>query len=193
VFNIIKLGSILGIFCVAAAFALGAVYESTKGKIAYEKEKVMQEALKSVLPEAKIIVKTDGPDGKIYYRGFKTENMQEEPIGYAIVAAGKGYSSTIQTLIGLTPGGVIKGMNILYQQETPGLGTKSVEIKYGEKDPWFQRQFMGKPGDTIAVDKDGGQIQSITGSTVTSRAIASSIKQEVAWMKAKAILAPVGK
>jgi len=193
VFNIIKLGSILGIFCVAAAFALGAVYESTKGKIAYEKEKVMQEALKSVLPEAKIIVKTDGPDGKIYYRGFKTENMQEEPIGYAIVAAGKGYSSTIQTLIGLTPGGVIKGMNILYQQETPGLGTKSVEIKYGEKDPWFQRQFMGKPGDTIAVDKDGGQIQSITGSTVTYRAIASSIKQEVAWMKAKAILAPVGK
>ena len=192
-FNIIKLGSILGIFCVAAAFALGAVYESTKGKIAYEKEKVMQEALKSVLPEAKIIVKTDGPDGKIYYRGFKTENMQEEPIGYAIVAAGKGYSSTIQTLIGLTPGGVIKGMNIMYQQETPGLGTKSVEIKYGEKDPWFQRQFMGKPGDTIAVDKHGGQIQSITGSTVTSRAIASSIKQEVAWMKAKAILAPVGK
>jgi len=193
VFNIIKLGFILGVFCVTAAFALGAVYESTKGKIAYEKEKVMQEALKSVLPEAKAIVKTEGPEGKIYYRGFKTENTQDAPIGYAIVANGKGYSSTIQTLIGLTPDGVIKGMNIMYQQETPGLGTKSVEIKYGEKDPWFQRQFMEKPGDSVAVDKDGGQIQSITGSTITSRAIASSIKAEVSWMKAKAILAPVQK
>jgi electron transport complex protein RnfG len=184
------MGFILGAFCIIAAFALGGVYESTKGKIAYEKEKVMQEALKSVLPEAKTIVKTDGPDGKVYYRGFKTKDTQMAPIGYAIVANGKGYSSTVQTLVGLTPDGTIRGMNIMYQQETPGLGTKAVEIKYGESDPWFQRQFFAKPGDTIAVEKDGGQIQSITGATITSRAIASSIKQEIAWMRARAILSP---
>ncbi len=185
---IIKLAFILGIFCVAAAFALGGVYEITKDKIAFEKEKVMQEALKSVLPEAKNIVKTTSQDGKVYYRGFTGADTNVPPVGYAVVAAGKGYSSTIQTLIGLTPDGAIKGMNILYQLETPGLGTKSVEIKYGEKDPWFQRQFLGKAGDSVAVDKDGGQIQSITGSTISSRAIASSIKKEVAWLKSQGIL-----
>ncbi|MDX9745491.1 MAG: FMN-binding protein [Syntrophales bacterium] len=189
--NITKLGFILGIFCVSAAFALSAVYESTKGKIAYEKEKVMQEALRSVLPEAKNIVLTTSPDGKEYYCGFAGDDTDVPPVGYAIVAAGKGYSSTIQTLVGLAPDGVIKGMNIMYQQETPGLGTKAVEIKYGEKDPWFQRQFIGSFGDTVAVDKDGGKIQCITGSTITSRAIASSIKQEVEWMRSKAILKPV--
>ena len=191
--NIIKLGFILGAFCVAAALALGGVYESTKEKIAFEKEKVMQEALNRVLPEAKIIIKTDVPDGKVYYRGFKTADTEEPPIGYAIVANGKGYSSTIQTLVGLTPNGLISGMNIMYQQETPGLGTKAEEVKYGETYPWFQKQFLGEPGDTVAVEKDGGQIRSITGATITSRAIASSIKREIEWMKDQAILSPAKK
>jgi electron transport complex protein RnfG len=190
---IIKLAFILGAFCVIAAFALGGVYESTKEKIAFEKEKVMQEALKAVLPEAKNIVKTTSPDGKVYYRGFATDDTKVPPLGYAVVAAGKGYSSTIQTLVSLTPDGSIKGMNVLYQLETPGLGTKAVEIKYGEKDPWFQRQFFGKPGDNVAVEKDGGQIQSITGATITSRAIAAAIKKEVTWMKNQGILVSAAK
>lgn len=191
--NIIKLAFILGTFCIIAAFSLGGVYESTKEKIAFEKEKVMQEALKSVLPEAKNIVKTTAPDGKVYYQGFATDDTKVPPLGYAVVAAGKGYSSTIQTLVGLTPDGLIKGMNVLYQLETPGLGTKAVEIKYGEKDPWFQRQFFGKPGDNVAVEKDGGQIQSITGATITSRAIATAIKKEITWMKSQGILVSAAK
>ena len=185
---IIKLALILGLYSVIAAFALGGVYESTKVKIAFEKEKVMQEALKAVLPEAKNIVKTTAPDGKVYYRGFATDDTKVPPVGYAIVAAGKGYSSTVQTLVGLNPDGTIGGMSVLYQAETPGLGTKAIEIKYGEKDPWFQRQFMAKAGDTVAVQKDGGDIQSITGATITSRAIASAIKNEVAWMRQQGLL-----
>ena len=185
--NIAKLGFILGAFCVVAAFALGGVYETTRAKIASEKEKVMEDALKSVLPEAKKIV-DDTIDGKTYYKGYATEDADGEPIGYAIVAEGVGYSSTIRTLVGLTPEGIINRMNVMYQQETPGLGTKSVEIKYGETDPWFQRQFLNLPGDSVVVDKDGGQIVSITGSTITSRAITSSIKREVKWMKEQGII-----
>ena len=187
--NIIKLGFTLGAFCIAAAFALSGVYEATKAKIALEEEKIMAYALKSVLPDAEKIVE-DTVDGKTYYKGYATQDASGAPVCYAIMAEGIGYSSTIRTLVGLTPEGVINGMNVMYQQETPGLGTKAVEIKYGEKDPWFQRQFLNLPGDSVAVDKDGGQIVSITGSTITSRAIASSIKREVEWMKAQGILKP---
>ena len=190
--NIVKLGFILGVFCVTGAFALAGVYEATKAKIAIEEERVMADALKSVLPDAEKIV-SDTIDGKTYYKGYATQDVSDAPIGYAIMAEGVGYSSTIRTLVGLTPEGIINRMNIIYQLETPGLGTKAVEIKYGEKDPWFQRQFLNLHGDSIAVDKDGGQIVSITGSTITSRAIASSIKREVEWMKAQGILKPVGK
>lgn len=186
---IIKLSVILGLYSIIAAFALGGVYESTKVKIAFEKEKVMQEALKTVLPDAKNIVKTTAPDGKVYYRGFATDDTKVPPIGFAVVAAGKGYSSTVQTLVGLKPDGTIGGMSVMYQAETPGLGTKAVEVRYGEKDPWFQRQFTGKPGDKVAVQKDGGEIQSITGATITSRAIASAIKKEVTWMRQQGLLA----
>jgi electron transport complex protein RnfG len=147
----------------------------------------MQDALKSVFTDVQNIVE-DTIDGKKYYKGYATEDTSGEPTGYAIVADGVGYSSTIRTLVGLSPEGIIKGMNIIYQLETPGLGTKAVEIKYGESDPWFQRQFLNLPGDSVAVDKDGGQIVSITASTITSRAIASSIKREVEWMKAQGIL-----
>jgi len=190
VLNIAKLGFILGAFCVVTAFALAGVYEATKDKIALQEEKIMADALKSVLPDAEKIV-GDTIDGKTYYKGYPTEDASGEPTCYAIMAEGIGYSSTIRTLVGLSPEGIINGMNIMYQQETPGLGTKAVEIKYGEKDPWFQRQFFNLPGDSVAVDKDGGKIVSITGSTITSRAIASSIKREVEWMKAQGILKPV--
>jgi Na+-translocating ferredoxin:NAD+ oxidoreductase subunit G len=190
---IIKLSVILGTYSMIAAFALGGVYESTKVKIAFEKEKVMQEALKMVLPEAKNIIKTTGADGKVYYRGFATDDTKVSPVGYAIVAAGKGYSSTVQTLVGVKMDGSICGMNVLFQQETPGLGTKAVEVKYGEKDPWFQRQFMNLAGDTVAVQKDGGQIQSITGATITSRAITLAIKKEVTWLRQQGLITKLQK
>lgn len=185
---IIKLAIILGLYSAIAAFALGGVYETTRAKIAFEKEKVMQEALKMVLPGVKNIVKTTAADGKVYYRGFATEDTQVPPVGYAIVAAGKGYSSTVQTLVGVKTDGMICGLNVMYQQETPGLGTKAVEVKYGEPDPWFQRQFLGESGDSVGVQKDGGQIKSITGATITSRAIASAIKNEVTWLHQQGLL-----
>jgi len=185
--NIIKLGFILGAFCVVAAFALAGVYEATKEDIAAARESVMLGALKSVLPDAEKIVE-DTIDGKRYFKGYATEDESQAPIGYAVVAYGVGYSSTIRTLVGLTPDGIIQGMNIIYQQETPGLGTKAVEIKYGEKDSWFQRQFLGLPGDSVAVDKDGGKIVSITASTITARAIADSVRRETEWMKAQGII-----
>jgi electron transport complex protein RnfG len=189
VLNIAKMGLVLGAFCVAAALALGGTYEMTKDKIAIQRENVMKEALSGVLPEAKKII-DDTIDGKTYYKGYATEDATGEPIGYAIIAEGVGYSSTIRTLVGLTPEGIINKMNIIYQLETPGLGTKAVEIRYGEEDPWFQRQFLNLPGDSVAVDKDGGQIVSISGSTITARAIASSIKRETEWLKAQGVIKP---
>lgn len=179
----IRLALTLGIICIIAAFALGGVYELTKERIELERERVMKEALKNVLPRAKHILQTTTPEGEVYFRGFATEDTSVAPVGYAVVAYGKeGYSSTIQTLVGVEKSGEITGIEILFQQETPGLGAKAEEVLYGESDSWFQRQFKGKSGIEIAVDKDGGEIKSITGATITSRAITKSIKSEVEWL-----------
>jgi electron transport complex protein RnfG len=68
---------------------------------------------------------------------------------------------------------------VLSQQETPGLGTRCQEIRRGETEPWWQAQFKGKRISEVAVDKDNGIIQSITGATITSRAITDGIRKQV--------------
>jgi electron transport complex protein RnfG len=44
---------------------------------------------------------------------------------------------------------------------------------------WSTQQFKGKTVDQMKVDKDGGEIVSITGATITSRTIANSIRDEL--------------
>ena len=50
--------------------------------------------------------------------------------------------------------------------ETPGLGAKA------QSDAAWVGQYAGQPADgSLAVTKDGGTINSITGATITSRAV----------------------
>ena len=95
--------------------------------------------------------------------------------------------TTVTTVTGVDTAFKLLGIKITSQQETPGLGAKCQEIRYGESEPWFQRQFFKEYQNqkgakalnalAVAVDKDGGKIHSITGATITGRAIANSIKQ----------------
>jgi electron transport complex protein RnfG len=70
-------------------------------------------------------------------------------------------------LVGFDPEGKILGYTLLEHAETPGLGAKA--------DKWFQKgekgDIIGKsPAEPLTVSKDGGQVDAITASTITSRA-----------------------
>ncbi|RPH99985.1 MAG: FMN-binding protein, partial [Calditrichaeota bacterium] len=119
-----------------------------------------------------------------FYEGY-TSLEKTSLVGYAFVSAGRGYSSTIETMVGVDTSGAIIGIRVLRQVETPGLGTRVEEIKYGESDSWFQRQFLRKNAEVINVDKDGGDIQSITGATISSRAVTRSIVSGFKDLKAQ--------
>jgi electron transport complex protein RnfG len=73
----------------------------------------------------------------------------------------------LKVLVGFDPEGNILGYTLLEHAETPGLGAKA--------DKWFQKgekgDIIGKdPKDPLTVAKDGGQVDAITASTITSRA-----------------------
>ncbi len=175
--DIIRFGGILLLVSVIAAAGLAAVYQVTNPRILEQKKLELQNALGTAMQGADVnaIKEVAGEGGGIlYYKGFVAPDTSEL-VGYAFIAAGIGYSSTIETMVGVDSTGKIIGIKILSQGETPGLGTKVQEVRYGEKEPWFQQQFLGRSVSKLAVDKDGGEIKSITGATISSRAVAKSI------------------
>jgi electron transport complex protein RnfG len=178
--DILKLSGILLLVTAIAGASLSMVNKITKPRIEEQKKAVTRLALAAALPSA--ATETIEPiyenENILYYKGYLSAD-KKQLVGYAFIAKGLGYSSTIETMIGVNMMGTITGIKIMQQVETPGLGTKIEEIKYGAKSPWFQDQFIGKNAKGLAVDKDGGQIVSITGATISSRAVAKSINQEI--------------
>lgn len=175
--DIIKLGLILLIVTAVAGAALSIVNNITKPRIEAQKRLVTERALITALPAAdkNAIEPVFLNDTLRYYIGYQ-DTTEKVIIGYAFIAKETGYSSEIETMVGVDTSGAIVGIKVLRQVETPGLGTKIEEVRYGETSSWFQRQFISKRSAALAVDKDGGQIISVTGATISSRAVTNSIR-----------------
>lgn len=177
-----------------AAGSLALVNMKTRPIIEEYRRMEEANARAEVMPDGLLFLLQDSASTLPYYEVY-SEREGGELLGYIFTAAGKGYSSTIKTVTGLDTSFNIVGIKIIYQQETPGLGAKATEIAYGEEDAWFQRQYFMNTRDNddkpplnalaVAVDKDGGEIQSITGATITGRAVTYSIKQTAVELKNK--------
>ena len=166
----------LVVITLAASAALGGVYELTKEPIAAAKLEKKNNAIGKVIPqfnnlptdeEYKIAV--DG-DTLYLYPG----KVDGELVGTAIESfTMMGFSGEIKIMVGLLPDGTIHDVAVLEHKETPGLGDK-MERK---KSDWSV-QFQGKTNSDefrIAVKKDGGDIDAITASTISSRAFCDAV------------------
>lgn len=140
--------------------------------------------MKKVIPEATAVEKVG--DWKINektapYYYVKKDN---QTIGYAIFSFGKGYQSLIETLIGFDLNFKITCIKVLCQSETPGLGD-SVQ------DEDFQNQFRGRDIATLKVTTAGDKncIQSLTGATISSRAVTEDAVKNAAIFLQKTMTA----
>jgi Na+-translocating ferredoxin:NAD+ oxidoreductase subunit G len=162
--KIIKLGVTLALFCVISAGMLAYVFMMTGPQIEANAKASFEGSLREVLPGAESFknVSTPGAKSEIY-EGVAGGQVT----GLAVKVAPRGYSGEIVMLVGVDPELRVKGMKILSQRETPGLGTNV------EK-PKFQKQFIGKGvKDAFAPKKD---IDAITGATISSRAVCEGVK-----------------
>lgn len=92
-----------------------------------------------------------------------------------------GFGGNLTVLVGFNDNGDILGYTILETTETPGLGAKA--------DTWFQSpenggasaksSIIGKNPETanLTVSKDGGEVDAITASTITSRSFLRAVQQ----------------
>jgi electron transport complex protein RnfG len=161
-----------------AAAGLGFVYDLTKGPIEVARLKAQNEAIKQVLPEFDTLgnsfktLAEEGGDSLEFFPAYKNGEL----VGTAVKTyTNKGFSGFISIMAGIDNEGNFSGYSVLEHQETPGLGSKM--------DVWFNnaekpnQNIIGKsPATTrFSVTKDGGDIDAITASTITSRAFLDAL------------------
>lgn len=166
----------LTLISLSASALLAGGYALTKDPIDKAAQDKKDKAIKEVLPQGNISldkpveIKLEGfADAFIVYPAREGEKL----VGCAIETYdNNGYGGKIKTMIGLDSQGNIINYSILETNETPGLGAKASE--------WFKTKgdIRGKnpSQESFKVSKDGGEIDAITASTITSRAFIASIK-----------------
>ncbi len=155
--------------------AVGFVYNLTKEPIDLAKKSKLSNAIQSVMPPfEKLNDPVELPQGSgVALKLYEGVDSSSKSVGYAIETySTKGYSGLIRLLVGFTPDGKVNKVSVLQHAETPGLGAKIVDAE-----SHFVKQFEGvNPSSfNMKVKKDGGAVDAITASTITSRAYSEAI------------------
>ena len=154
------------------ALALAGVNGVTKDRIAQIKEEKMQQAMADVLPGAQELENVAFTDAT-----GTVKNVYASGDGYVVEVAPAGFGGAITMMVGIKTDKTVNGISIVSHTETAGLGSvAAANTSAGEA---FRSQFAGVSG-SIAVDKDGGDIDSITSATITSRAVTAGVNAAIA-------------
>ena len=158
--------------CLVCSSLLAGVYALTKEPIDAAAKAKNEAAIKEVLPDSAVTIeeeRTVDLDGQKYAYNLAYD-AQGNTVGCAINVAPVGFGGPILIKVGFDANGVIWNSKVLSQAETPGLGAKCTE-------PSFSEQFKGfDPSQKkLSVKKDGGDVDAITASTITSRAYADGL------------------
>ena len=162
---------VLTLISVIAAGALAYVNQITAGPIEENKARTLAEGINSVLgvkdaqvQDTKTVQDANGNDVILYATNQGMAVQAIDP---------NGFGGNLKVLVGFSEEGAIKGYTVLEHAETPGLGAKASF--------WFQKgekgDIIGKnPGEKeLTVSKDGGDVDAITASTITSRAFLRAV------------------
>lgn len=169
----------LGTICLVSSALLAGVYALTKEPIEKAAAAKTTASIKKVLPEfeGEPEAASIESDGKKY--DYYVAKKGGEPVGYAIMASSTGFGGPLSLMVGVTSDGVIYNTAVLSQSETPGLGAKCTEAEFSD-----QFRSLDPARTRLAVKKDGGDIDAITASTITSRAYVAAVSNALAIYKA---------
>ena len=158
---------VLTSIAVIAGLALGYVNSVTEEPIRLIKQQQLSDGIKAVLAADELTVEATDTleNGSVIYRTDK---------GVAVQATDpNGFGGKLTILVGFDSEATIQGYRILETAETPGLGAKA--------DQWFQEGQKGNiigmspAKNNMTVSKDGGEVDAITASTITSRAFLRAV------------------
>ena len=167
----VRLTVTLFAICAVCAVLLGLTNMATKDTIERVAKEKKEAAMSAVLPAESY--------DQVAYTGTDTtilEAYKAGSAGYVLQVAPAGsFGGGLEIMVGISKDGdnlTVSGVEIVASNETSGLGANA-------KKPAFREQFIGKSGE-VKVTKDGGEIDALTGATITSRAVSAGVTSALA-------------
>ncbi len=163
--NLTNMVLVLGLTCLVCSALLGGAYALTKDPIDAAAAEKTNKAIAQVLPHFTAVEYNE--EGH-YYKATDGETL----VGYAIESTTVGFGGNLSLIVGVTPDGVVYNTSVLSHSETPGLGAKCTT------DQKFMNQWKGFDPSVkkLSVKNDGGDVDAITASTITSRAYTLAVE-----------------
>lgn len=177
----VRMGFILMMVGAVATAILAGTEMITREPIAEAKRLEILKALNQVMPEGF----DNHPDQDVLMLTDARLNRKLKPVKFYrarkggqsfaaafVVTAPDGYSGNIDIMMGVAPGGIVTGIQVVAHAETPGLGDKIVITDWPES-------FKGRTLSNVkwGVKKDGGQFDQFAGATITPRAVVGAVKR----------------
>ena len=171
---VLRLGLTLFLITAVVAGLLALVNGITEDKIAALEAEKTKTAMTEVLGEGDTI---GDPVENFQDDTGLVRSVTETSGGWVIEVAPSGFGGEISMMVGVSRNQEITGISIISHSETSGLGANAAAKTQVGQD--FRGQFVGKSG-TLAVAKDGGDVEALTGATVTSRAVTQGVNAALA-------------
>lgn len=174
VLYVLKLALILLVITGSVALVLAGVNAITEDRIAAIQLKKTEQAIAKVLEGEPEELTLTGDTG-IVRSAYKSE------FGYAVEVAPNGFDGEILMMVGVDLEGKVTGISIISQTETAGLGAEAAAEN--AKGNAFRDQFVGLGVGEVALQKDGGTLDALTGATISSRAVAEGINAALEFVE----------
>ncbi len=164
----------LFVICLVCSGLLAGVQQLTEAPIANAAAAKTSKAVAAVAPAFDDISEKQNISINGVDYGYYAVTKDGQTAGYAIESATTGFGGILKLMVGFDTDGLITNTSVLECNETPGLGAKC-------KEPLFYEQFQGFDTSvkTLKVSKDGGDVDAITASTITSRAYCVAVENAV--------------
>ena len=178
--KIVKLAVILFLVCAITAGVLGVVNELTYQRIADINTEKTTVAYKTVLPAADGFTELDVTALKAAHPTVNVLQKANNGAGYVVESTFTGAQGAIVMAVGVDPDFKCTGISIIEHSETSGLGANAASTAQVGVD--FRAQFVGQ-GEDVALAKAGGEIDALSGATITSRSVTNAVAESIKAVK----------
>lgn len=184
--------ALLGLFAATGAAILAVTEHLTRERIAEQRQAYELENLQAVVDAgaydndllADVVTVRDrellGTDAPVAVHRARRNGR---PVAIVLLpVAPDGYSGPVRLMVGIRADGTLSGVRVIAHRETPGLGD-AIEIGKSDWIRQFTGRSLGEP-EQWQVRRDGGEVDQLSGATVTSRAVVEAVRNALLYFDA---------